>query len=373
MRLLKKIIAIVLVIAILWGVLYLGGYSFSSFFTSIGMRNPVDVFQQFFPTDDNTSTDDSSNSTVENSGQTGWFPDDMNFGNVVSTGKNVIVNVGGKIFNVTKDTIASFIKWLQQNYKEGDSITIEDVIDNTDDSNTSTNNSTSNSNTSNTSSNNSSSSSTTSTPEEIPTLVDYSKRELTSKAELQALINSIRIVDSLPANTDYNRDTFEKPVKSYKLDGKTVNRNDYAWKTSKYFDPVTFTYTCPYTGTVIKDLDDGKADNDFGNLDYDHLLPLSSAYIRGAKDWTKEQQNAYAYDQWVGVDVLYSANRSKGDKGPLEYMPPINQGSYCFSWFMIASKYNLAMTQAEVDLCANYINAALASGETIEFMCGYPT
>lgn len=193
---------------------------------------------------------------------------------------------------------------------------------------------------------------------------------LSNTANLNALVNSINVIDALPEYDDYDRNTYEKPTQSYTLNGKKVNRNDYAWKTSPWYNAEDNTYMCPYTGTIIHDLDDKKEDNDFGNLDYDHIVPLKSAYLRGAKDWTEEQRNAYAYDQRVGVDVLNSANRSKSDKGPCDYLPDINVEDYCYSWLMICSKYNLSMTQEEIDLCMDYINIALENGEEVTFLGG---
>ncbi len=191
---------------------------------------------------------------------------------------------------------------------------------------------------------------------------------LANADNLNVLANSIRVIDTLPEYDDYDRNSYEKPTTSYTLDGKKVNRNDYAWKTSPWYNAEDNTYMCPYTGTIIHDLDDKKADNDFGTVDYDHIVPLKSTYLRGAKDWTDEQKNAYAYDQWVGVDVLNSANRSKSDKGPCEYLPDINIEDYCYSWLMICSKYDLAMTQEEIDLCMDYINTALENGEEVTFL-----
>ena len=193
---------------------------------------------------------------------------------------------------------------------------------------------------------------------------------LEDKAHLEVLIADIEVVDKLPNIDNYDRDTFEKPVKSYLLGGIKVNRNNYAWMSSPFFNQKDFTYTCPYTGKVITDLDDKKQDNDFGNLDYDHIVPLKSAYLRGASEWSKEKQNEYAYDQWVAVDVLASANRSKGDKGPLEYLPTTNVEDYCYSWLLICSKYDLVMTQAEIDLCKSYIETALQSGEPVTHLGG---
>ena len=93
-------------------------------------------------------------------------------------------------------------------------------------------------------------------------------------------------------------------------------------------------------------------------------------YLRGAINWTEEQQNEYAYNQWIGVDVLNSANRSKSDKGPTEYLPEVNVEDYCYSWLLICSKYNLVMTNAEIDICSKYINNAFLNNEPITHLGG---
>lgn len=240
---------------------------------------------------------------------------------------------------VTSDTTADFIKWLQNNINENSDIQYN-VTDEPADNST-------------------------------PTTPNYSFDQNASLSQYTSSnFSSIPVIDKLPTYNDYNRNTFEKPTVSYTLNGTKVNRNDYAWKTSPYFNESDFTYTCPYTGKVITDMDDKKDDKDFGNLDYDHIVPLKSAYLRGAKDWTEEQKNAYAYDQFVGVDVLNSANRSKSDKGPAEWLPDVNRGSYCYSWLMICDKYNLSMTQEEIDICNAEIEKAIKNGETVTFMGG---
>ena len=193
---------------------------------------------------------------------------------------------------------------------------------------------------------------------------------LLDKEHLTVLVDSINIIDELPEYDNYDRNDYEQPASSYIINESKYNRNDYAWKTSKWFNEDDFTYTCPYTGTVIHDLDDNKEDQDFGNLESDHIVPLHSTYLRGADKWSKKQKNEYAYNQWVGVDVLNSANRSKSDKGPCDYLPDINVEDYCYSWLMICSKYKLSMTQEEINICVKYINNALNKNEPVEFLGG---
>ena len=271
----------------------------------------------------------------------------------ISYVRAIKIKLDDKEIELTSKNTAEFIRWLDNNWHADAEISYE--VDKTEET------SEDSSNTQNGSVQNGS---VNSTGELV-----YDTT-LANEANLNALVSSINVIDKLPEYDDYDRTTYEKPVISYTLDGKKTNRNDYAWKTSPWYNAEDNTYMCPYTGTIIQDMDDNKQDNDFGNLDYDHIVPLKSTYLRGAKDWTDEQKNEYAYDQWVGVDVLNSANRSKSDKGPCEYLPDINVEDYCYSWLMICSKYNLSMTQEEIDICVNNITIALENGEEVTFLGG---
>ena len=188
---------------------------------------------------------------------------------------------------------------------------------------------------------------------------------LEDKAHLEVLIADIEVVDELPEVDNYDRNTFEKPVKSYILGGIKLNRNNYAWMSSPFFNQKDFTYTCPYTGKVITDLDDKKQDNDFGNLDYDHIVSLHTVERSCPEWWTDKERNAYAYDQAVAVDVLNSANRSKSDKTPSEWLPEVNQEDFCYHYLLICSKYDLKMSKADVEVCRNIIIDALNRGEPV--------
>ncbi len=399
--LLKALLAIVLCVVLFGVALYLGGYSIDEFLVKIGFKNPSEVFGPYIPNssssnitssiDENNSTAIEDNSDIENSSSTSsssktpiqWFPDDnksntnsnTNSNNNSST-KDVIVSVGKEVITITKDNVADFIKWLQNNYKDGDNVSV--VTPSSSSSSSSINNSSSiiESSTSSVESNSSSSSlvessSSSSTSENIdePPIINSEVKynyTLQSKEDLQVLINSITVVDKLPSYTNYDRASFESPTKSYMLNGEKVNRNDYAWKTSSFFNKDNFTYTCPYTGKVIQDLDDKKEDNDFGNLDFDHIVSLHTVERSCPDWWTDVERNNYAYDQCVGVDVINSANRSKSDKTPSEWLPEINTEDYCYHYLLICSKYELSMAQEDLDICYNIIMTALKNGETVE-------
>jgi 5-methylcytosine-specific restriction endonuclease McrA len=100
-------------------------------------------------------------------------------------------------------------------------------------------------------------------------------------------------------------------------------------------------WICPYTGDTITNPK---------YLDVDHFIPLKHAYENGGNEWSKSQKKAYANfleDKSHLVAVKASANRSKGSKGPLEWMPEKNKCWYLKTWIKIKEKWNLKFSPEE--------------------------
>jgi hypothetical protein len=346
-NIIKTIIKIGIVICLLLGFLWIGGYSWDSFSRKVELKDPVETLSPVglpdFPTatDTNSTFDFTANNEITTEATTAIDiePKDNNKENTKDNNKEITtenskksnvelsytksykLTIDGKTIELSSTSTIGLVKWLTQNTTDNSVVVAE----------------------------------------EIKTDVDYSQTVLTSKEELNNIINSITIKDIKDLD-GYKREEFEKPTHSYELNNKKENRNDYAWKTSKWLiSEEPFEYSCPYTGETI---------TDEKSLDYDHIVPLGAVYDRGGKDWTNEEKNEYAYDQWVGVDVLNKANRSKSDKSPTEYLPTINVEDYCYSWLLICSKYNLAMSEEEINICKDNIIIALDNGETVEFLGG---
>ena len=74
----------------------------------------------------------------------------------------------------------------------------------------------------------------------------------------------------------------------------------------------------PYTATVIRFVR-GAGTSD--EVQIDHIVPLSWAWGYGAGGWTEDQRKAFANDPRNLRAVEGSANMSKGDSGPGEWMP----------------------------------------------------
>lgn len=410
----KRILKMLAVFAIFLVVLYIGGYSWSSFSRKIEIRNPDVVLAPLRDAIPSSKVDllegDESDFTfatdadgnIEMTQSTETLPTIAGSGDIDNpfSGNDTInptsqidlsftrilsVTINGQTMDLEMTTSASFVKWLSANFNADADISYTDAEGNVlVDTELATE-------TEITEETSEISETTVTTETEItpvptinPVLVDEVELTyddiLSDEAHLYALIEDIEIVDELPNYSDmvasgeweaYNRTTFENPARNYMLGGIRLNRNNYSWYTSPWFNQDDFTYTCPYTGLVMTEDYDGTVNQDFDDLDYDHIVPLKSAYIRGAWAWTNDQRNEYAYDQWVGIDVLNSANRSKSDKGPLDYLPEVNIEDYCYSWLLICSKYDLVMTQEEVDLCQSYIIEAIRNGETVEHLGGY--
>lgn len=368
----KTAIRVVIVALLLVAILWVGGYKVTQVSRQIELKTPDQVFNiktpdlpsgnetlpengdwGVTPDDGGLPTVSNNNNNNGNSGEGGTdstLPNNNNNSNNSENAQFVYSNqyklvIDGHEYSIGQTTTVGLIRFLHNNCDSDATINSCEALP--ADEQTSETSET----------NGETDETTTETTQEV---LSANGKYLTDEAELEELVANIPVVEALPTNTTYARDSFEKPVKTYQLNGQTMNRNDYAWHTSRFLiseDP--FQYTCPYTGNVIANEN---------NLDYDHIVPLKSVYLRGGADWTAEQMTAYAYDQDVGIDVYYSANRSKGDKGPAQWLPAVNVEDYCYSWLVICEKYNLTMTQAEIDICTAKIQEALANGQTVEFL-----
>lgn len=187
---------------------------------------------------------------------------------------------------------------------------------------------------------------------------DVKKSNLTED-ELNKLISTIR-VSSESQTEKYNRDDYEKPYEKYPYKGEKLSRNKYAWHISKHLVKENpFEYVCPYTGLTIYD---------YETLDFDHLIALNYVHKFGDVKWSNKEKNRYAYDIYIGVDVLNKSNRSKSDKGPSEWLPDTNIADYCYSWLVIASKYDIALRQVDINVCKLELLNAISSGQEIKMI-----
>ncbi len=99
----------------------------------------------------------------------------------------------------------------------------------------------------------------------------------------------------------------------------------------------------PYTGLTFTDP---------GDLDIDHFIPLAEVHRSGGDTWTAERREAYANDLFHRdglIAVSASANRSKGDRDPADWLPPNEsyQCDYVRKWVLIKVTWGLDMDADE--------------------------
>lgn len=98
------------------------------------------------------------------------------------------------------------------------------------------------------------------------------------------------------------------------------------------------TWYCAYSKKVVK-LDD--------SLDIDHIVPVHYAALHGLADSSSAVRHRFGGDTLNLVQVLARLNRSKGDKGPAEFMPVENKCFYAQRWVSVTKKYGIKLVAAD--------------------------
>jgi hypothetical protein len=96
----------------------------------------------------------------------------------------------------------------------------------------------------------------------------------------------------------------------------------------------------PYTGNIYTSAKD---------LDIDHIVPLAWAHAHGAHSWSSDLREKFANDRVNLLAVQASANRQKGAKGPLEWLPSNKayQCQYVTRFHRIVLTYKLQYSDYE--------------------------
>jgi hypothetical protein len=87
------------------------------------------------------------------------------------------------------------------------------------------------------------------------------------------------------------------------------------------------------------------------DVQIDHVYPLAAAWDMGASTWTKQRRIDFANDQIRNLlAVSGTANHSKSDKTPSEWIVPGNPAyrcQYLDKYLTVAAAYDLAITRAD--------------------------
>lgn len=97
-------------------------------------------------------------------------------------------------------------------------------------------------------------------------------------------------------------------------------------------------WALPYIGGVTSDP---------GTLDIDHIVPLKWAHGHGGDRWPLARKREFANDPVNLLAVHAAANRSKGSKGPDDWMPLKDRCGYAKRWEKVLKKYDLVVQPQE--------------------------
>jgi cytochrome c5 len=121
-------------------------------------------------------------------------------------------------------------------------------------------------------------------------------------------------------------------------------------------DAIGFAQVDPFRCTVVEadwlSPYDGKKTSDRSEVDIDHVVALKEAWDSGAFAWNEAQRTAFANDTTdprTLLAVSSSSNRSKSDKDPSNWLPPL-RGYWCTyvsNWISVKARWNLSMDESE--------------------------
>lgn len=105
-------------------------------------------------------------------------------------------------------------------------------------------------------------------------------------------------------------------------------------------DVVSGNWNDPYTGDIFTS---PRA------MDIDHIVPPRWAIDHGASKWNRNQKLLFANDLLNLTAVGLSVNRSKGDKGAREWLPPrqVYQCEYLHKFDFVVRKHSLRYKNGE--------------------------
>lgn len=109
----------------------------------------------------------------------------------------------------------------------------------------------------------------------------------------------------------------------------------------------------PYTGERVQ-FTVGRS-----KVDIDHLVALSDAWQKGAKDWEPAKRIALANDPLNLLAVGASANRQKGDKDAANWLPSHEayRCDYVASQIAVKQKYELWVTKEESESMSEVLDS----------------
>jgi hypothetical protein len=109
---------------------------------------------------------------------------------------------------------------------------------------------------------------------------------------------------------------------------------------------------CSFEGGSWYSPFDGETTTDPSVFDIDHMVPLKEAWDSGAHAWDRDRRRAFANDLDLPealIAVSRSSNRSKSDRDPADWLPPLRSYhcQYINDWMVVKIKWELSVDARE--------------------------
>ena len=195
-------------------------------------------------------------------------------------------------------------------------------------------------------------------------VADSQANEISTKFvanDAKSVLASIKVENEY--KTGYKRSLF---IHWSDLDGNGCDTREEVLKRDSISKPQVDPYRCYVVAGDWYSKYDGKNLSDRGDVDIDHVVALKEAWDSGAWSWTESQRKAYANDMTDSrtlIAVTDRVNRSKGEKDPSNWMPPMKSYWCIFlgDWISVKARWGLSMDQSEFGRIKNLLASDCSS------------
>ncbi len=159
---------------------------------------------------------------------------------------------------------------------------------------------------------------------------------------------AVKVLSSLPVSSEvdsgYSRDLFRHWIDA---SGDGCDTREEVLISERVSGTVV---GCRVIGGRWRSLYDGAVTSNSSSFDVDHMVPLKEAWDSGAWRWSAGTREDYANDLGYAhslVAVSASSNRSKSDRDPTEWLPPLGRCAYAKYWIGVKYRWRLSVNPAE--------------------------
>lgn len=190
----------------------------------------------------------------------------------------------------------------------------------------------------------------TATPTSSPLTVTPTPAPLTAPPTPPLATTDLGLVIADERRAGYDRDHFGDWIDA---DSDGCNTREEVL-IAESLDPVTVGPGCELSGGRWYSAYDGRETTDPSTFDIDHFVPVAEAWDSGAYAWSSSNRRAFYNDlDYAGslIAVTAGSNRSKSDRDPAQWRPPLSSYhcTYAQTWLAVKRRWSLTADQIEAN------------------------